>query len=128
MRLLLDTHTLIWWVIDSPRLTDAARQAITDAENDVLVSAASAWEIATKVRIGKLPDTDLLSTNIGGAILAEGFAPLPITLTHAERAGALPGPHKDPFDRMLIAQALSDELYLASNEIIFDHYGVARIW
>lgn len=128
MRLLLDTHTLIWWVIDSPRLTGPARRAIMDAANDVFVSAASAWEIATKTRIGKLPGMEPLSTNIGATIVAEGFTPLPIAVPHAERAGGLPGPHKDPFDRMLIAQALTDELHLVSNEVIFDQYGVARVW
>lgn len=92
------------------------------------MSAASAWEIATKHRLGKLPSAAALVADIGGAIAAQGFAELPISLAHAERAGALPGPHRDPFDRMLIAQAMLDDLVLVSNDTAFDAYGARRLW
>ena len=93
-----------------------------------MVSAASVWEIATKHRIGKLPDAEALTLDITGAIAGQNFAELPITVEDAARAGALPGPHRDPFDRMLIAQALARNLVLISNESLFDRYGVRRLW
>ncbi len=128
MRLLLDTHALIWWVIDDPALSKAAYVAIDDPANEVLASAASAWEIATKHRIGKLANAGPLAQDFVGSIAAEGFTGLPIGLREAEAAGRLPGPHRDPFDRMLIAQALSGSLTLISNERLFDRYGISRLW
>ena len=128
MRLLLDTHALIWWLEGSRRLSMPARQAIGDADNDVLVSAASAWEIATKYRLGKLPSVEALARDVAGAIAAQDFDELPITVADAARAGALPGLHPDPFDRMLIAQAQARDLLLVSNETRFDAYGVRRLW
>ena len=101
---------------------------MSDDANDVLVSAASAWEIATKYRIGKLPGAGVLAGNIARIIAYEGFEELPITVVEGERAGALPGPLRDPFDRMLIAQALSRNLVFVTNESIFDRYGVRRLW
>ena len=128
MRLLLDTHAFFWWLSGSNRLSLPARQAIADEDNKVMVSAASAWEIATKHRLGKLPDAEALALDIPGAIAGQNFEELPITVEHAVRAGALPGPHRDPFDRMLIAQALSGNLVLVSIESLFDSYGVRRFW
>ena len=128
MRLLLDTQAFLWWVIDDRRLSQAARRAIADDDNDLLVSPASAWEIGTKHRIGKLPEAEALAGNIAGAIALEGFEELPIGVGEAARAGALTGPFRDPFDRMLIAQALSRNLVLISNESLFDRYGVRRLW
>jgi PIN domain nuclease of toxin-antitoxin system len=92
------------------------------------VSAASAWEIATKVRLGKLPGADRLAADLGPYVARQNFASLPITLEHGQRAGSLPGPHRDPFDRMLIAQAQAENLSLVSNETVFDRYGVVRMW
>ena len=126
--MLLDTHAFIWWFSGSNRLSLTARQAIADDGNDVLVSAASAWEIATKHRLGKIPNAEALALDISGAIAAQNFQSLPITVDDAARAGALPGPHRDPFDRMLIAQALARDLVVVSNEIRFDRYGVRRLW
>ncbi|MDE2767440.1 MAG: type II toxin-antitoxin system VapC family toxin [Chloroflexota bacterium] len=128
MRLLLDTHAFLWWAEDSPRLPQPARRAIHDEDNDVLVSAATAWEITTKHRLGKLPDADPIASDIPGAIAAQGFQELPLSVADAARAGALPGPHRDPFDRMLIAQALSLDLVLISNDAAFDRYPVRRLW
>ena len=128
MRLLPDTHTLIWWFEGSTRLSPQAQRTIEDEENDVLISAASAWEIATKYRLGKLPSAEALARDVPEAIASQGFAELPITVADAVRAGALPGPHRDPFDRMLIAQAQARDLVLISNETLFDQYGVRRLW
>ncbi len=128
MRLLLDTHAFIWWFAGSRQLSRSVRRTIADEENDVLISAATAWEIATKYRLGKLPSAEMLALDISGAIASQDFEELPITVEDAARAGALPGFHRDPFDRMLIAQTLSRNLLLISIEPIFDRYGVRRLW
>jgi PIN domain nuclease of toxin-antitoxin system len=128
MRLLLDTHALLWWLSGDAQLTHAAREAVGNEENTVFVSAASAWEIATKARLGKLPGTETLAQNFETEIRQHGFLPLSISVEHGQRAGNLPPPHKDPFDRMLIAQAQAENLVLVSNEQIFDQYGVSRLW
>ena len=128
MRLLLDTHAFIWWVEGNSRLPPLARRSIGDEENDVLVSAATAWEIATKHRLGKLLGAEALVLDVAGEIAGQGFQELAITVADAARAGALPGHHRDPFDRMLIAQALVRDLVLISNEPLFDRYGVRRLW
>ena len=128
MRVLLDTHALLWWVADSRRLSERARAAISNEANDVVVSAVSAWEIATKHRLGRLPEADGLAGDIRGAIVGQGFSELPISIADAERAGRLPGPHRDPFDRLLIAQALGHDLAIVSNEKPFDRYGAPRLW
>ena len=128
MRPLLDTHALLWWLSDDPALTRAARMVIAETRNTIFVSAASAWEIATKVRLGKLPTAADLTTDFAGYLQREGFQILAISGEHAIRAGLLPGPHKDPFDRMLIAQAQAENMPIVSNESLFDTYGVRRIW
>lgn len=128
MRLLPDTHTLIWWFEGSRRLSPQARRAIEDETNIILISPASAWEIVTKFRLDKLPGAEALARDVPGAIASQGFAELSITVADAVRAGALPGPHRDPFDRMLIAQAQARDLVLVSNETLFDVYGVRRLW
>ena len=128
MRVLLDTHAFLWWVADSRKLSASAHRAIGDEDNDVFVSAASAWEIATKYRLGKLPGAEALAVDIVGTISDQGFDKLPIGVEDAARAGALPGIHRDPFDRVLIAQAMRRNLVLISNESRFDQYGVLRLW
>ncbi|MCY4574858.1 MAG: type II toxin-antitoxin system VapC family toxin [Gemmatimonadetes bacterium] len=128
MQLLIDTHAFLWWLAGNERLSRAARDAIGNPDNTVLVSAASAWEITTKHRLGKLPGADEVAGNVMATVENHGFQPLAITVSHAERAGRLPGPHKDPFDRMLIAQALAHDLTLVSIESLFDGFGVRRIW
>ncbi|MDE2762282.1 MAG: type II toxin-antitoxin system VapC family toxin [Gemmatimonadota bacterium] len=128
MRILIDTHAFLWWLAGNRRLSEAARGVIDDPGNSVLVSAASAWEITTKHRLGKLPGAEVVAGEVMAAIEDHGFEPLAITVAHAERAGRLPGPHREPFDRMLIAQSLAHDLPLLSNESLFDQYGVRRIW
>ncbi len=128
MRLLLDTHALLWWFAGDSRLSPCSRDAIGNSDNEVLVSAASAWEIATKHRLGKLPEAGALVVDLQGAIASQEFGELPVSVAEAIRAGALPGPLRDPFDRMLIAQALTRDLVLVSNEAVFDRYGARRLW
>jgi PIN domain nuclease of toxin-antitoxin system len=128
MRALLDTHALLWWLADDPALTKSARKIIAETRNTLIVSAASAWEIATKVRMGKLPAAADLVSDFREQMEREGFQLLAVSVEHAIRGGLLPGPHKDPFDRMLIAQAQAENLSIVSNEIAFDSYGVRRVW
>jgi len=128
LKALMDTHTLLWWLDGDEHLSIVARRWIETDEHRILISAASAWEIATKVRIGKLPGAQAVAANFHACVINQGFTPLDITVDHALRAGSLPGPHRDPFDRMLIAQAQALNIPLISNEHLFDHYGIQRIW
>ncbi|HUN42647.1 MAG TPA: type II toxin-antitoxin system VapC family toxin [Acetobacteraceae bacterium] len=128
MRLLLDTHAFLWWIAGDEALSLPARAAIADEGNEVFVSAASAWEIATKFRIGNLPGVATIVADLTSVLDAQGFIALPISFAHGQTAGGLPGPIKDPFDRMLIAQAMLVGLVLISNETPFDAYGVRRLW
>jgi PIN domain nuclease of toxin-antitoxin system len=125
--LLLDTHAFLWWLDGDPSLSSRAKAAIA-ADPMVYVSGASAWEISTKARSGKLPDALDVAADVAGCIAREDFRPLAVSVEHGQRAGALPGPIKDPFDRMLIAQAMLDGLHLVSIERAFDAYGVLRLW
>lgn len=128
MRLLLDTHALLWWLTDEPLLSTTARKLIGTADNEVLVSAASAWEIGIKVRLGKLPMAESLIGDFAGYLERERFTELPISADHGIRAALLPGSHKDPFDRMLAAQSQAERLPIISNDAIFDSFGVRRLW
>jgi len=128
LRLLLDTHALIWWLVGDEALSRPAREAIADEANSITVSAASAMEIATKFRIGKLPDAALLAQDFEAIIADQGFAELAITVHHARLAGEMNIAHKDPFDRLLIAQAQSEDMVLISNEALFDGFAVKRLW
>ena len=128
MRLLLDTHALLWWLFDDPSLSASARDAIADPDREVLVSSASAWEIATKHRLGRLPEAGDAAERLPHYLRRAGFTVLAVSLDHALAAGALPGPHKDPFDRMLIAQARLENAQVASQDAVFRHYGVPVIW
>ena len=127
MALLLDTHAFVWWLEGERKLSVRARRAIEEAEH-VLVSAATAWEIATKHRLGKLTSVGGIVNDIAGVIAAQTFETLDVTVLHAQRAGLLHIKHKDPFDRLLIAQARSESLTLVSNEKLFDTFGVDRLW
>ena len=122
MRLLLDTHILIWWLADDRKLTKNARAIIANPDNDVLVSAVSLWEISIKVALGRLEvELDDLEQNV----VANGFRSLPINYRHALTAGRLPAIHRDPFDRMLIAQASVEELRVVSHDRVFERYGLS---
>ncbi len=128
MNLLLDTHALLWWLFDDPKLPKKARNAIADPANQVLVSSASAWEIATKHRIGKLPAAGEVAEKLPGYLRKARFTALAITLDHALAAGRLPGPHRDPFDRMIIAQALAGKMPVITDDRVFRDYGVRVVW
>ena len=128
MRLLLDTHALIWWLAGDEALSRRAREAIADEAHDVAVSAASAMEVATKFRIGKLDGAALLARDFEVIIASQGFSELPISVHHARLAGEMNIEHKDPFDRFLIAQAQAENMVLVSNEALFDTVGVQRLW
>lgn len=128
MKLLLDTHALIWWLLGDEALSRRAREAIADEANEVAISAASAMEVATKFRIGKLPEAALLAQDFEAIIADQGFAELPISVHHARLAGEMNIAHKDPFDRLLIAQALAEDMVLVSNEALFDSFAVKRLW
>lgn len=120
MRLLLDTNVLLWWLDDPRQVAEPARSAIEDGAVEVSVSAATAFEICTKVAIGKLEFDGEVSEEID----REGFAELPVTVAHAVTAGALPLIHRDPFDRLLLGQALSERMTVATRDVTFARYGV----
>lgn len=122
-RLLLDTHALLWWLADDPQLGQQARSLIADDRNEVCVSAASLWEIAIKKSLGKLRAPD----GMDSIVEQEGFSKLPISLFHAERAGALPPLHRDPFDRMLVSQAQSEGLDILTRDAVLGRYGVKTL-
>jgi PIN domain nuclease of toxin-antitoxin system len=128
LRLLLDTHTLIWWLAGDEALSRRAREAIADEVNEIAISAASAMEIATKFRNGKLPGAALLAQSFEEIIAEQGFGELPISVHHARLAGEMNIAHKDPFDRLLIAQAQTEDMVLVSNEALFDGFAVKRLW
>ena len=128
VKLLLDTHALIWWLAGDDLLSPRARVAIADEMNSVAVSAASAMEVATKFRIGKLPGAALLAQDFEAIVAGQGFVELPISVRHARLAGEMNIAHKDPFDRFLISQAQAEAMVLVSNEVIFDSFAVQRLW
>ena len=122
MRLLLDTHVLLWWLSDDRKLAKNARDIIADSNNDVLVSSASLWEVAIKASLGRL---EIELDDLENAIVRNGFRPLPIGFRHAVTVGRLPAIHRDPFDRMLVAQARVEELRLVSHDRVFERYGLS---
>ena len=123
MHLLLDTHTLIWWLAKNPTLSNTAKEAIANPDNMVFVSAASAWEIAIKKSLGKLQAPDDLKQQLE----QQRFTPLAINIDHGLAIRQLPLHHKDPFDRILIAQAIHEGLTIVSRDRIFKSYNVATI-
>jgi PIN domain nuclease of toxin-antitoxin system len=128
LRALLDSHTLLWWILDDSSLPRKARETIADTDNLTIVSAASAWELAIKFRMGKLPRAADLVSNFSSEVDQEGFQLLAISADHGIRAGLLAGLHKDPFDRMLIAQAQAENTPIIRNEAVFETYGIRRLW
>jgi PIN domain nuclease of toxin-antitoxin system len=128
VRLLLDTHALLWWFSDDHALPASCRELIAQSDAEVFVSAASAWEISTKFRLGRLPTATALVQDFRGYMNRDRFQSLPVSSDHGVRAGQLPGPLRDPFDRMIIAQAEMEKLFIVSNEKIFEQYGAHRIW
>ena len=128
MRLLLDTHTLLGWFSNDRALSDTVREVIAAPENDPIVSSVCAWEIATKYRIGKLPDAEELLTDFGTFVRRARFSVLPVSLEHALVAGSLSWSHRDPFDRMLVAQAQIEDIPIATADAAMSGYGITCIW
>jgi PIN domain nuclease of toxin-antitoxin system len=128
VRILLDSHTLVWFLTGSPRCSLQAREAIEEADANVFVSAVSAWEVATKVRAGKWPDAADIAQNIDRVLLERDFLPLAVTVEHGRLAGFLPGAHRDPFDRMLAAQAITEDMLLVTTDPAFRNFSVRVLW
>lgn len=128
MRALLDTHTFLWWVLDVPRLSDESRAILEDGDNDLVFSAASAYELAFKARSGRLTLPEPPETYVPDRLVSNGFTRLAIELAHALRAGSLPWIHRDPFDRMLVAQAQIEGLPILTADPAITRYDVETIW
>lgn len=128
MKLLLDTHTFLWWCLDDPKLPRKPRSLIQDQKNQIFVSSVSAWEISTKSRIGKLDSAGEIISRYEWLLEADGFQELLITTRHALRAGSYAVKHRDPFDRMLAAQAEIDGLTVLSQDKVFKDFPVKTIW
>ncbi len=128
MRYLLDTHALLWWLNDAPQLSETARRIIGAPSNEIHVSAASAWEIATKFTKGRLPTASLLLPDFAAVINNEGFRELAISSAHMVRSALLPGPHRDPFDRILAAQSITEDMALISLDRDIPPLGVITVW
>lgn len=128
MKLLLDTHTLYWWMIEEKRLSLVARKAVQARASQVFVSPASAYELAYKHREGFLPKAGALVRNFDAEIATERFQPLPITIEHGRRAGELADDHGDPFDRLLAAQAIVEDMAIVSNDEKLSALGAKRVW
>lgn len=128
MRLLLDTHALLWTLTGNRRLSATARAAVSAPDNALLISSVCVFEVATKHRLGKLPEYGVIAAEFLTTLGDLDHSPLPVSMKHASLAGALAHPHKDPFDRLLIAQALVERVPIVSNETLFDDFGVERIW
>jgi PIN domain nuclease of toxin-antitoxin system len=128
MRLLADTHALLWWFTDDPRLSSLARELLADEGNEILVSAASAWEIATKQRLGKLQQVPEAARRFAELVEVDGFIHLPVNYLHALRAGGYGVEHRDPFDRMLAAQAEIEAVPLLTRDPAFELFGTKTVW
>jgi len=128
MKFLLDTHVLLWWWGEAQRLSPRILALLRNSANEVYVSSASAWEIATKYRIGTLPSGGAIIAQWAERIAIDRFIELPIVAVHALRAGGLPGEHRDPFDRMLAAQSLVEGLPLASVDKALSALGAELLW
>lgn len=128
MRLLIDTHVLLWWLFEPHKLPQRVKDALAEPDSVIHVSAATIMEVATKHRIGKLAHALELVEDFAGTLHRMGFQPLSIDLESAALAGRMPLPNKDPFDRFIAAQALTANLVLVSNEQHFDSTGVIRLW
>ena len=126
MKLLLDTHALIWWLTDNPRLSPAAREAIADPDNQVFASAASGYEIANQQRLGRL--TPRIADELPAALRQATIPVHRLSLKHTIAAGLLPGPHHDFWDRLIMAQATSDDLSVVTIDPVFRDYGLPVVW
>ena len=120
----MDTHAALWWLTADPQLGDEARRQLADDSNQVLLSAAVVWEVAIKRSLGKLAAPE----GFAGAVLSGGAQPIPVTIDHAAAVETLPWHHRDPFDRMLVAQAHVERATLVSGDAVLAAYGVPVVW
>ncbi len=125
---ILDTHVLLWCLDNNPKIPPRTRSVIADPARKIYVSAVSAIEIAIKHRIGKLPEAESVLPDLHERLEMDGSAELPVTIRHARLAGGMPGDHRDPFDRLLAAQALCDDLTIVPNDRMLDQFNVRRLW
>ena len=125
---LLDTHTFLWCLLDPSKIPSRVRGLITNRNHQVLVSSVSAWEIATKFRLGRLPLAKEVATDIAGWVSRLGFAELPVTIMHAQLAGSFPQAHRDPFDRMLAAQSVVEHLPIVGCDRELAVFGASLLW
>lgn len=128
MRFLLDTHAFLWFVLDDPRLSDPAARTISNPDNEILLSPASYWEIAIKISIGKYSLSESVEEFFEREITTNRFTILPILPRHVGPLAKLPYHHRDPFDRLVIAQSMVEAIPVLSTDAVFDAYGVTRIW
>ena len=128
MSILLDTHAMLWFVLKDPQLSAGAHHAIRFRSADAFISPASFWEVAIKVRRGNYRLTVPFNVFFETALEKNGFKILPITIKHAAQVAELPLIHRDPFDRLIVAQALVEDLSLVTRDSILDQYGIKRIW
>ncbi|HVQ07767.1 MAG TPA: type II toxin-antitoxin system VapC family toxin [Allosphingosinicella sp.] len=128
MRYLIDTHALLWWWLDDGKLPQSMRSVLGDRGNDIHVSSVSGWEIATKVRLGKLPQMARRIHDYDALVTGDGFRHLPVRQNHGVKAGLLRGRHRDPFDRMLAAQALMEEMVVVTRDPAFATFGCKVAW
>jgi len=128
MRALLDTHTFLWWIMDSPKLSSRVRKIISDGKNELFLSAASGWEIAIKAQLGRIQIPDKPELFISEQMVANAIQGLPIQISHAVHVYNLPTHHRDPFDRMLVAQAQLEGLAILTNDPQISLYPVKVIW
>jgi PIN domain nuclease of toxin-antitoxin system len=128
VRLLIDTHVLIWWTTDLSFIPSRVQDAMSDPDNEVFVSVATAWEIGTKTRIGKLSFDSTFLDDFDNRVKALGFGPLSLTAAHAVKGARMPGDHKDPFDRILVGQALCEGLTIATADRKLATLGAPTLW
>ncbi len=128
MKALLDTHTFLWWITDDSHLSETAAAIISNGDNDIFLSAASGWEMAIKARLGKLELPPNIEHFVAEQLAINNFTALPIQMTHALHVYSLPDYHKDPFDRLLLAQAQLEELTIITTNSLIAQYSIKVIW
>jgi PIN domain nuclease of toxin-antitoxin system len=128
VKALLDTHAFLWWISDDPRLSEKAREIVADGRNELFFSAASGWEISIKAGLGRLEVPEDLQRFISDQLSRNAIQVLPIYLSHAVHTGSLPVHHRDPFDRILVSQAILEQIPLLSADPQFSHYPVEVVW
>jgi PIN domain nuclease of toxin-antitoxin system len=128
MRLILDTHVFLWWIIDSPQLSSRVRDVMRNQANELFLSVASAWEIAIKVNLGRLRLPDRPDRFIPGQLMKNAIEPLPVEMSHALHVSRLPAIHRDPFDRIIIAQSILEKMAVVTRDADIAKYKIKTFW